>query len=183
MRRWASLMNVSSSSTCLVTSSRWWKRASISSGSESELARLKAVTLLSACVSSPRISASFWVMMSRVRVTWPARTWRLPSMYSSANRFAARAAVSGLRLRTVMENALSPSAWTSASLIIWLMSSLPSAVPPEITIDCSLPVPRSLADTCTMPFASISNVTSICGTLRGAGGKPVSVNVPNCLLR
>ena len=36
-------------------------------------------------------------------------------MYSSASRFAARAAVSGLRLRTVMENALSPSAWTSAS--------------------------------------------------------------------
>ena len=29
---------------------------------------------------SPRISASFWVMMSRVLVTWPARTWRLPSM-------------------------------------------------------------------------------------------------------
>ena len=37
--------------------------------SPDELARLKAVTLLSACVSSPRISASFWVMMSRVRVT------------------------------------------------------------------------------------------------------------------
>lgn len=35
-----------------------------------------------------------------------------------------------------------------------------------------MPVPRSLADTLTMPFASISNVTSICGTPRGAGGIP-----------
>ena len=34
-----------------------------------------------------------------------------------------------------------------------------------------------------MPFASMSNVTSICGTPRGAGGRPVSVNVPSCLLR
>ena len=65
MRRCASLMKVSSSSICLVSSSRWWKRASISSGSESELARLKALTLASAFVSSPRSSASFWVMMSR----------------------------------------------------------------------------------------------------------------------
>ena len=31
---------------------------------------------------------------------------------------------------------------------------------------CSLPVPRSLADTFTIPFASISKVTSICGTPR-----------------
>ena len=39
------------------------------------------------------------------------------------------------------------------------------------------------ADTCTMPFASMSKVTSICGTPRGAGGRPVSVNVPSGLLR
>ena len=31
---------------------------------------------------------------------------------------------------------------------------------------CSFPVPRSLADTFTIPFASISKVTSICGTPR-----------------
>ena len=29
-----------------------------------------------------------------------------------------------------------------------------------------------------MPFASMSNVTSICGTPRGAGGIPVSWNFP-----
>jgi hypothetical protein len=31
-------------------------------------------------------------------------------------------------------------------------------------------VPKSFADTCRMPFASRSKVTSICGTPRGAGG-------------
>ncbi len=42
-----------------------------------------------------------------------------------------------------------------------------------MVIFCSLPVPRSFALTCRMPFASISNVTSICGTPRGAGGMSV----------
>ena len=37
---------------------------------------------------------------------------------------------------------------------------------------CSLPVPRSFADTFTIPFASISKVTSICGTPLLAGGIP-----------
>ena len=62
------------------------------------------------------------------------------------------------------------------------ISSLGSALPPEIVIDCSLPVPRSLADTCTMPLASMSKVTSICGTPRGAGAMPVSSKVPSGLL-
>ena len=51
-----------------------------------------------------------------------------------------------------------------------------------MVIDCSLPVARSLADTCTMPFASMSNVTSICGTPRGAGGRSTSWNLPSVLL-
>ena len=33
-----------------------------------------------------------------------------------------------------------------------------------------------------MPFASMSKVTSICGTPRGAGGMPVSSKVPSFLL-
>lgn len=37
---------------------------------------------------------------------------------------------------------------------------------------CSLPVPLSLADTFTIPLASMSKVTSTCGTPRGAGGIP-----------
>jgi ribosome-associated protein len=39
---------------------------------------------------------------------------------------------------------------------------------------CSLPVPRSLAETLRMPLASMSKVTSICGMPRGAGGMPSS---------
>ena len=41
-----------------------------------------------------------------------------------------------------------------------------------MVIFCSLFVPLSLACTLTMPLASMSNVTSICGTPRGAGGIP-----------
>jgi hypothetical protein len=36
-------------------------------------------------------------------------------------------------------------------------------------ICCSLPVPLSFAETLTMPLASMSKVTSICGTPRAAG--------------
>ena len=47
-----------------------------------------------------------------------------------------------------------------------------------MVIFSDLPVPLSSAATCRMPLASISNVTSICGTPRGAGGMPVSSNLP-----
>mmetsp|Transcript_18099 Transcript_18099/g.28069 ORF Transcript_18099/g.28069 Transcript_18099/m.28069 type:complete len:332 (-) Transcript_18099:851-1846(-) len=47
---------------------------------------------------------------------------------------------------------------------------------------CSLLVALSLADTCTMPLASISKVTSILGTPRGAGGMPTRSNCPRSLL-
>ena len=46
----------------------------------------------------------------------------------------------------------------------------------------SLPVALSFADTCRMPFASMSNVTSICGMPRGAGGMPSRLNWPRLLL-
>ena len=62
------------------------------------------------------------------------------------------------------------------------MSSLASVDWPEIVIDCSLFVARSLADTWTMPLASMSKVTSICGTPRGAGGRSTSWNLPSVLL-
>ena len=47
---------------------------------------------------------------------------------------------------------------------------------------CDLPVPLSTADTLTMPLASMSKLTSICGTPCGAGGSPVSSNMPSFLL-
>ena len=48
-----------------------------------------------------------------------------------------------------------------------------------IVIFSALPVPLSSAETWRMPFASISKVTSIWGTPRGAGGMPVSSNLPS----
>ena len=49
-------------------------------------------------------------------------------------------------------------------------------------ICCSLFVALSLAVTLTMPFASMSKVTSTCGMPRGAGGMPTRSNWPSSLL-
>src|SRR5690606_6027198 len=87
-----------------------------------------------------------------------------------------------LRVSASSRRLRSSSACASASLIIRSMSSFGRADPPVMVIDCSLLVPRSFAVTCTMPLASMSNVTSICGTPRGAGGMPVSSNMPSFLL-
>ena len=51
-----------------------------------------------------------------------------------------------------------------------------------MVIVCSLPVALSFAVTLTMPLASMSNVTSICGSPRGAGGRPTSWNRPSVRL-
>mmetsp|Transcript_25358 Transcript_25358/g.59171 ORF Transcript_25358/g.59171 Transcript_25358/m.59171 type:complete len:434 (+) Transcript_25358:700-2001(+) len=48
-----------------------------------------------------------------------------------------------------------------------------------IVIFSFLPVPLSSAPTLRMPLASISKLTSICGTPRGAGGMPPSSNLPS----
>ena len=50
-----------------------------------------------------------------------------------------------------------------------------------MVICCALPVSRSFAETFTMPFASMENVTSICGTPRGARRMPVSWKRPSSL--
>ena len=50
-----------------------------------------------------------------------------------------------------------------------------------MVIACALPVSRSVAETFTMPLASMENVTSICGTPRGARRMPVSWNLPSSL--
>ena len=49
-------------------------------------------------------------------------------------------------------------------------------------ICCSLLVALSLAETFTMPLASMSKVTSTWGTPRGAGGRPIKSNWPSILL-
>ena len=50
-----------------------------------------------------------------------------------------------------------------------------------MTIDCSLPVFLSLADTFKIPLASRSKDTSICGVPLLAGGKSVKLNCPRDL--
>ena len=65
------------------------------------------------------------------------------------------------------------------------MRSISSSDKPDedlIVIVCSLPVPKSFARTFTIPFLSISNVTSICGTPRGAAGISVNWKRPKVLL-
>ena len=61
---------------------------------------------------------------------------------------------------------LSCASNSAASFTALLISSSDMLEPAVMVICCSLPVPRSLADTFTIPFASISKVTSICGTPR-----------------
>ena len=76
----------------------------------------------------------------------------------------------------------SASLFSSASFLIFSTSSSDKLVDDVIVIDCSLFVPKSLAVTLTIPLASISNLTSICGTPLGAGGILVNWNLPRVLL-
>ncbi|CAG5867822.1 unnamed protein product [Menidia menidia] len=81
---------------------------------------------------------------------------------------------------------LCSSSWAlylSASCSILSISSLLSRpLSLVMVILFSLPVLLSTADTFRMPLASMSKVTWICGTPRGAGGIPASSNLPSRLL-
>ena len=77
---------------------------------------------------------------------------------------------------------LSSSANFSASFTALSTSSSERLVEAVIVIFASLPVPLSIADTLTIPVASISNVTSIWGIPLGAGAIPDKVNLPKVLL-
>src|SRR6476660_7748400 len=89
---------------------------------------------------------------------WSLRSF---SVWKTSESALLRTSASSRRTR-------SSSAWASASFIMRSISSLLRAVPPVMVICCSRPVPRSLADTCTMPLASMSNEPSTCGTPRDA---------------
>ena len=67
---------------------------------------------------------------------------------------------------------LSSSANFSASFTAASISSSLKLVDAVIVILASFPVPLSLADTLTIPLASISKVTSICGIPLGADAIP-----------
>ena len=78
-------------------------------------------------------------------------------------------------------NFLSSAECASASLTIWSISSSDNPLDALITIDCSLPVALSVADTLRIPLASKSKATSTWGIPRGAGGISFKSNLPRDL--
>ena len=84
-----------------------------------------------------------------------------------------RASTRSLILRSSSANSSASS--TMRSISSWDRRPLSLVM----VIFSALPVPLSSAPTFKMPIASISNVTSICGTPRGAGGMDVSSNLPS----
>src|SRR5690554_2590295 len=77
---------------------------------------------------------------------------------------------------------LSASALASASFFILSISSSVNPEEASMRISCDFPVPLSVADTWMIPLASISKVTSICGTPLCAGGIPSKWKRPIVLL-
>ena len=75
----------------------------------------------------------------------------------------------------------SAAALAAASSFMRLISASVRPDDASIRILCSLPVALSFADTLRIPFASISNVTSIWGMPRGAGAMPSRWNLPRVL--
>ena len=84
-------------------------------------------------------------------------------------------------LSTRSRSFLSFSAFCSASAFMRFISSCVKPDEASMRIACSLPVALSLALTLRMPFASMSKVTSICGTPRRAGAMPSRLNWPMLL--
>ena len=97
------------------------------------------------------------------------------SVWNTILSASLRASIPSLRFLSCASN-------SAASLTALSISSSLMLEPAVMVICCSLPVPKSLADTFTIPLASISNVTSICGTPRIAGGIPSRRNWPSDLL-
>ena len=87
-----------------------------------------------------------------------------------------------LRTSTSSLSLRSSSALASASFTMASTSSSLRPLDALMIIDCSLLVALSLAETFSMPLASISNVTSTCGMPRGAGGISLKSNLPSDLL-
>ena len=103
---------------------------------------------------------------------------------ASSNVFLAACARPSAVLRafTRSSNLRSLSALASASLTICSISSSDKPEDALMTMDCSLPVALSFAETLRIPFASISKDTSICGSPRGAGGISARSKRPSDLL-
>merc|ERR1719378_536172 len=108
----------------------------------------------------------------------------LPSSHESASSIALVAfSLSSDEILSLTLKAASSAAYFSASAVIFSTSSFERRdLSLVIVILFSLPVDFSSADTLSMPLASMSKVTSICGTPRGIGGMPDRLNSPSLLL-
>src|SRR5204863_4469914 len=143
------------------------------SWSASVLARISPrSSASSACLSSITRPSIVEASLSSSLSRWSLRLFSVAYASDSAWFFASASS----------RRRCASSACASASAIIWSTSSGFRPEPPSILICCSFPVPRSLADTLMIPFASMSKVTSISGMPRGAGGLPTSWNLPSVLL-
>ena len=85
---------------------------------------------------------------------------------------------SELRASTASRRFSSSALFASASSTMRSISASLSPLDASMRTFCSFSVARSLAVTCRMPLASMSKVTSTCGMPLGAGGMPVSWNLP-----
>ena len=127
-----------------------------------------------------------------LRASWASLSAASAAVFASAGIFSPLSAMNFSAVKTPASRRLrasassrvflSSSAWSSASLRSFSTSSLERPEEPVMEIFCSLPEPLSTAETCRMPLASMSKVTSIWGSPRRAGLMPSSLNVPSCLL-
>mmetsp|Transcript_42712 Transcript_42712/g.89312 ORF Transcript_42712/g.89312 Transcript_42712/m.89312 type:complete len:238 (-) Transcript_42712:214-927(-) len=149
------------------TASSSFCRSSISSTSAERPSPLRnAVPDLAAWERASRSSSS----------SLPSRRFLSASCFFTLAMNVSRFALASIFRRAF----LSCSAKASASRTIFsICFSLRRPLSFLIVIFSVLPVPFSSADTTRMPLASISNVTSIWGVPRGAGGMPVTSNWPS----
>ena len=128
-----------------------------------------------------RSKIAFTLSISACTFSFSAASTPSPT---SCNAFSVWNTILSASLRASMPSFLflSCASNSAASLTAFSISSSFMLEPAVIVMCCSFPVPKSLADTFTIPLASISNVTSICGTPRIAGGIPSKRNCPRDLL-
>mmetsp|Transcript_60301 Transcript_60301/g.123905 ORF Transcript_60301/g.123905 Transcript_60301/m.123905 type:complete len:220 (-) Transcript_60301:99-758(-) len=140
-----------------------------------------SISSASACAPSERIHLEpcFKASSTASRsssVSLPPTRFLSPIVDRTFARYPSRAALASI-LRLAF---LSCSANASASRTIFsIWSSLRRPLSFLMVIFSLRPVPFSSADTTRIPFASISNVTSIWGVPRGAGGMLVMSNWPS----
>ena len=125
--------------------------------------------------------SAFSVLRSDSTSAFPVGSSLSPASFNAFSTCTARASAS-FRVSTASLRILSCASNSAASLTAFSISASLMLEPEVMVMCCSFPVPRSFALTLTIPLASISKVTSICGMPLGAGAMPSRRNCPNVLL-